>query len=158
MIIGGGPAGATAGTLLKKYCPEFKVAIFEKEQFPRDHIGESQLPAISAILDEMGVWNKVEAANFPIKIGSTNRWGKNPELWDLEFIPSEKFVDQPRPGRYEGQRRYTAFQVDRSIYDKILLDHAETVGVEVHQKTAVRTVLREGDRVKGWMPLATWEF
>ncbi len=149
VIIGGGPAGATAGTLLKKYCPEFKVAIFEKEQFPRDHIGESQLPAISAILDEMGVWNKVEAANFPIKIGSTNRWGKNPELWDLEFIPSEKFVDQPRPGRYEGQRRYTAFQVDRSIYDKILLDHAETVGVEVHQKTAVRTVLREGDRVKG---------
>ncbi len=114
-IIGGGPAGSTAGTLLRKYGPELKIAIFEREVFPRDHIGESQLPAISVILQEMGVWDKVEAANFPIKIGSTNRWGKNPELWDFEFFPSERFIDEVRPAAYQGQRRYTAFQVDRSI-------------------------------------------
>jgi flavin-dependent dehydrogenase len=146
-IIGGGPAGATAGTLLKKYHPNLRVAIFEKEKFPRDHIGESQLPAISAILDEMGVWDKVEAANFPIKIGSTNRWGKNPELWDLEFIPSEMFMDEPRPAKFEGQRRYTAFQVDRAIYDKILLDHAAEFGVDVHEETGVRKIHQTGDHV-----------
>jgi len=148
-IIGGGPAGATAGTLLKKYNADLKVAIFERERFPRDHIGESQLPAISAILDEMGAWDKVEAANFPIKIGSTNRWGKNPELWDLEFIPAEKFVDQPRPGKFEGQRRFTAFQVDRSIYDQILLDHAAEMGVEVHQESGIKRVHRTNGRVDG---------
>jgi len=146
-IIGGGPAGATAGTLLKKYSPDLKVVIFEREKFPRDHIGESQLPGISKVLHEMGAWDKIEAANFPIKIGSTNRWGKNPELWDFEFFPSEQFVDQVRPAKYEGQRCMTAFQVDRSIYDKILLDHAEEMGVEVHEETNVRKVHRTGDRV-----------
>jgi len=146
-IIGGGPAGATAGTLLKKYNSDLSVVIFEREKFPRDHIGESQLPAIAAILDEMGAWDKVEAAEFPIKIGSTNRWGKNPELWDFEFIPSELFVDEPRPGKYEGQRRFTAFQVDRSIYDKIVLDHAEEMGVEVRQQTNVKKVHRTNDRI-----------
>ena len=146
-IIGGGPAGATAGTLLKKYHPNLNVALFERDKFPRDHVGESQLPAISMILEEMGVWEKVEAANFPIKIGSTNRWGKNPELWDLEFIPSEIFVDEPRPAKFQGQRRHTAFQVDRAIYDKILLDHAAEYGVEVHEGTGVKKVNRAGDGI-----------
>src|SRR5471030_3177304 len=134
-IIGGGPAGATAGVLLKKYNPDLRVTVFEREKFPRDHIGESQLPAISSILNEMGCWDKVEAANFPIKIGSTNRWGKNPELWDFEFVRSEDFIDAPRPGKYEGIRRSTAFQVDRAIYDKILLDHTAEMGVDVRQGT-----------------------
>jgi len=146
-IIGGGPAGATAGSLLKKYKPGLNVAIFERERFPRDHIGESQLPAISQILNEMGCWDKVEAANFPIKIGSTNRWGKNPELWDFEFFPSEDFEDQERPAKYEGQRRHTAFQVDRSVYDEIVLDHTQAMGVEVRQETGVKKVFRTGDRV-----------
>ena len=50
-IIGGGPAGSTVGCLLRKYNPDLKVVIFEREQFPRDHIGESQLPAICHILN-----------------------------------------------------------------------------------------------------------
>lgn len=146
-IIGGGPAGSTAGTLLKKYRPDLRVCIFERERFPRDHIGESQLPAISAVLEEMGCWDKIEAANFPIKIGSTNRWGKNPELWDFEFYPSEQFKDEHRPAKFEGQRRSTAFQVDRSIYDKILLDHAAECGVDVYQETAITKIVRTGDKV-----------
>ncbi|MDR3690605.1 MAG: NAD(P)/FAD-dependent oxidoreductase [Fimbriimonas sp.] len=148
-IIGGGPAGTTAGTLLKKYQPDLNVVILEREKFPRDHIGESQLPAISMILHEMGAWDKIEAANFPIKIGSTNRWGKVPELWDFEFYPSEKFEEQERPAKFEGQRRFTAFQVDRSIYDKILLDHAAECGVEVREQTTVKEILKTGDRVDG---------
>ena len=76
-IIGGGPGGATTGTLLKKYNAGLRVLILEREQFPRDHVGESQLPPISPILHEMGCWDKVEAANFPIKIGGTFRWGQS---------------------------------------------------------------------------------
>ena len=148
-IVGGGPAGSTAGALLKKYNPALRVVILEKEIFPRDHIGESLLPGVSTVLNEMGVWDKVEAANFPIKIGSTNRWGKNPELWDFEFYPSAQFVDEPRPAKYEGQRRATAFQVDRSVYDKILLDHAAEMGVDVRHGATVAKAHRNADRVEG---------
>jgi len=149
VIIGGGPAGSTAGTLLKRYNPDLSVAIFEREVFPRDHIGESLLPPISSILYEMGCWDKIEAANFPIKLGATYRWGKTPELWDFDFVPVEQFRIEERPAKFEGQRTATAFQVDRSIYDKILLDHAQESGCDVRQGTKVTKVLREQDRVTG---------
>lgn len=148
-IIGGGPAGSTIGTLLKKYRPQLKVGIFERDQFPRDHVGESQLPYISTVLDEMGVWDKVERADFPIKIGATYRWGKSDQLWDFEFLNYGVLKPEPRPAKYEGQRRQTAFQVDRAVYDEILLNHAQELGCSVHQQTKVTAVLREGDRVNG---------
>ena len=139
-IIGGGPAGCTVGTLLKKYAPRLKVSIFERDLFPRDHVGESQLPIIGTVLDEMGCWDKVEAANFPIKVGATYRWGRTSDLWDFHFLENGDLQPEPRPGKYEGQRRRTAFQVDRAIYDKLLLDHAGSMGCEVHQDAGVRRV------------------
>jgi flavin-dependent dehydrogenase len=146
-IIGGGPAGSTAGSILKKYRPDLKVCIFEREKFPRDHVGESQLPLISALLYEMGVWDKVEAAGFPIKIGATYRWGSSDDLWDFEFFPAKLFKDEERPAKFEGQRRQTAFQVDRAIYDEILLDHAESLGCDVYQETGVKKIDSEDDMV-----------
>jgi len=148
-IIGGGPAGSTCATLLRKYNPSLHVLVLEKERFPREHIGESQLPSISAVLDEMGAWDKVEAAGFPIKIGATFTWGREEEPWDLDFYPPEHFVDEPRPAKYRGQRLVTAFQVDRAIYDDILLRHAQSVGADVRQETRVERVLVDGDRVEG---------
>jgi flavin-dependent dehydrogenase len=147
-IIGGGPAGSTCGTLLKKYYPRLKVLILERERFPRDHVGESQLPLIGQVLHEMGCWDAVERAGFPIKIGATYRWGSTTNLWDFEFVPNGILHPEPRPAKYAGQRKSTAFQVDRAIYDKILLDHAEGGGCQVRQETAVRRVNREGDRVQ----------
>ncbi len=148
-IAGGGPGGSTLGSLLKKYNPDIRVSIFEREKFPRDHIGESQLPPISAVLNEMGCWEKVEAANFPIKIGATFRWGQTNELWDFEFLPLGHFKNEPRPAKYRGQRLQTAFQVDRAIYDKILLDHAKEFGCDVREETQVRQIDRTGDRIDG---------
>jgi flavin-dependent dehydrogenase len=147
-IIGGGPAGTTCATLLLKYNPRLKVTIVEREVFPRDHVGESQLPAIGKVLNEMGVWDKVEVAGFPVKIGATYRWGQSDDLWDFEFLPNGDFHDAIRPARYAGQRTETAFQVDRAIFDKILLDHAKNLGAQVKQPATVRQVLREGDRVE----------
>ncbi len=149
VIIGGGPAGSTCATLLRKYDPNLRVLILEKEVFPRDHIGESQLPAIMPVLDEMGVWDKVEEAGFPIKLGASFTWGRDQESWDFDFYPVELFRDEPRPAKYEGQRRFTAFQVDRAIYDKILLDHAREMGTQVREGVLVRTIERDGDRVTG---------
>ncbi|MBI5865681.1 MAG: tryptophan 7-halogenase [Planctomycetes bacterium] len=148
-IIGGGPGGSTVGTLLKKYEPGIRVLILERERFPREHVGESQLPAIGAVLNEMGVWEKVEAADFPIKIGATYRWGQSPDLWDFEFVPLSIYRDAGRPGKFVGQRQMTAFQVDRGVYDKILLDHAREMGCEVREETGVSEIERNGDRVGG---------
>ena len=75
--------------------------------------------------------------------------GRDNDRWDFNFYPPEKWVDEPRPGKFEGQRTSVAFQVDRSIFDTILLRHAESVGVTVREETAVEEVLCTGDRVDG---------
>jgi flavin-dependent dehydrogenase len=148
VIVGGGPGGSTTGTLLRRYAPNARVLILERERFPRDHVGESQLPPIGAILAEMGCWDEVEAAGFPIKIGATLRWGREETLWDFDFIPYGKLEPKPRPSRFEGQRTKTAFQVDRAKYDEILLRRAETLGCEVRQETKVTGVRSDGDRIE----------
>ena len=149
IIVGGGPVGSTAATLLKKYAPELRVLVLEKEVFPRDHIGESMLQPICTILNEMGIWDEVEAANFPIKIGASYTWGRDNERWDINFYPIERWREEPRPAKFEGQRLHTAFQVDRSRYDKILLDHAQSQGAEVRQGVRVDEVLVKDDRIEG---------
>lgn len=146
-IIGGGPGGSTLASMLCKYDPKLRVVVLEKEKFPRDHVGESLLPPINDVLEEMGCWNDVEAANFPIKIGASYRWGKKPEVWHFNFIPVEEFRDEPRPAKHVGQRCQTAFQVDRAIYDNILLRNAEKLGAEVREKTRVKTIHKDGDRI-----------
>ncbi len=148
-IIGGGPGGSTTGCLLKKYDPKLKVVILEREKFPREHIGESQLPPIGRILEEMGCWDKVEAAGFPIKIGVTYTWGQTVDPWAFEFLPLTQVPEAPqRPGTYNGWRRQVAFQVDRAVYDDILLKHASEMGCEVGEQTRVKSVRHTNGRVE----------
>jgi flavin-dependent dehydrogenase len=148
-IVGGGPAGSTLGSLVKKYRPDLNVAIFEAERFPRDHVGESLIPAVTIILDEMGVWDEIEAADFPIKLGGTYRWGANDEIWHLDFLSDNDFTETGRPGKYKSQRTKTAFQVDRSIYDDILLNHAQELGCDVYLETRISQVNSAGGVITG---------
>src|SRR5580704_13733409 len=85
-IIGGGPSGSTVASMLKVHAPTLAVGVFERELFPREHVGESLLPPINRILHEIGAWEKIEAANFPIKIGATYRWGTSEDLWDFNLL------------------------------------------------------------------------
>ncbi len=147
VIVGGGPAGSTTGAMLKTYAPDMKVLILEREHFPRDHVGESQLPAIQTILQEVGVWDKVEEAQFPIKIGASYTWGQTTEPWEFEFLPLSEVTETPRPAQYDGWRKRTAFQVDRAIYDKILLDHCKELGCEVREGTRVIKVHHSDDEI-----------
>ena len=149
-IIGGGPAGSTVGSMLKKYAPHLSVAIVEKEIFPREHIGESLLPTTGRVLDEIGVWDQIEAAGFPIKIGATYRWGSSDDLWDFNLLETAEInPHEERPSKFEGWRMRSTFQVDRAKFDKILLDHSEKLGCHVSQGTGVDKVLCEGDTVTG---------
>jgi flavin-dependent dehydrogenase len=147
-IIGGGPGGSTCAGLLKKYAPELEVSVFEREQFPREHVGESALPPISKILNELGCWDEVESAGFPIKIGATYRWGNSEKLWDFEFMPINDYREEARPRQWSEQTRQLAMQVDRERYDDILLRHAASLGANVFQSTQVRSIEHEDDRVK----------
>jgi len=67
LIVGGGPAGSTAGTLLAKR--GWNVAIFEKEHFPRFKIGESLLPGSLGTFERMGVKEKIDKADVIVKYG-----------------------------------------------------------------------------------------
>lgn len=146
-IIGGGPSGTTVACLLRKYMPHLKVVILERESFPREHVGESLLPPTGRILNEIGAWEKIEEQNFPVKLGASLKWGATPEPFDFSFIPGLKYSDAPRPARFEGQRSKTAFQVDRSVFDKLLLDHAEACGARVFEEAKVTEVRVQNGRV-----------
>ena len=67
VIVGGGPAGSTAGTLLAKH--GWNVAILEKEKFPRFKIGESLLPGSLCTFERMGVREKIDQADVIVKYG-----------------------------------------------------------------------------------------
>ncbi len=156
-VIGGGPAGSTLGSMLRKYAPQLSVAIFEKEVFPREHIGESLLPTTGRILEEIGVWDAVEAAGFPIKIGATYRWGSSDDLWDFNLLETAEInPTEQRPSKFEGWRMRSTFQVDRAKFDKILLDHSKQLGCHVYEGGGVEKVLGESDEVSG-LKLASGE-
>jgi len=147
VIVGGGPAGSTLGSVLRKYAPAAKVLILEREIFPREHVGESQLPPVTKVLEEMGCWDKVEAAGFPVKTGALYRWGNTDDLWRFDFLVGQEYEDLPRPGILEGQRHQTTFHVERATFDEILLDHAAELGCEVCEGAKVSSVQRTGDTV-----------
>ena len=118
VVIGGGPAGSAAATMLARQ--GWSVILLERERFPRDHVGESLLPASIPILEELGVLPAVEAQGFVKKLGATMVWGRDREPWSWFFG--------------ETNRRYPhSYQVWRPTFDHLLLDNAAVHGVDVRQ-------------------------
>lgn len=119
LIIGGGPGGSTAATYLAK--AGRRVLLLEKEHFPRFHIGESLLPYNMRIFEEMGVLPALQAMNFPRKLGAQFYLGNGTK--GTGFVFSEgKFTRVPE-----------AIQVERAVFDHILLKHARSSGAEVRE-------------------------
>lgn len=148
-IIGGGPGGATCAGMLRKYAPELKVCVLEAAKFPREHIGESQLPPVTRVLNELGCWDKVEAEGYPVKIGAVYRWGTTDDTWNFDFLAGAPYDNLPRPGKLEGQRWETTFHVERATFDKIVLDHVKEMGATVYEETRVTKILKADDSVAG---------
>jgi flavin-dependent dehydrogenase len=131
-IIGGGPAGSSAGTLLAQ--AGRSVVIFDREKFPRFRVGESMLPTSLNTLERMGVKPKIDAGGFLIKHGGeiVSACGKRVRFYF-------------RNGR--NAKRATAYQVLRSEFDKILLDHAASSGCDVREQTVVDSFEVDEDQV-----------
>ena len=139
IVIGGGPAGSTMATLLAKQNRD--VLLLESEKFPRYHIGESMVPGVVPILDELDVLEKVEAHGFTKKYGATFVWGQERSPWNVSFC--DRSIAAQKYG-------YT-FQVVRSEFDELLLRHARGEGVDVREEHKVTNVLfdRDSERCTG---------
>lgn len=128
IIIGGGPGGSAAATFLAR--AGRRVLLLEKERFPRFHVGESLLPYNHAIFAEMGVLPRLEAAGLVRKVGAQFHLSSGAKSVHLVF----------RRGRYT--RHPEAFQVERAMFDHLLLQHAGESGAEI----------REGWSAGPWAP------
>ena len=138
VVVGGGPGGSTLATLVAM--SGHNVILLEKEKFPRWQIGESLLPStVHGVCRLTGVADELAKAGFTKKRGGTQRWGANPEPWTFAFSVSP---------RMSGETSF-AYQVERSKFDQILLNHARHMGVDVREQHAVTDVIEDGDRIGG---------
>src|SRR5689334_14105103 len=132
IVIGGGPAGSTTSTLIAQQ--GIKVQLFEREHFPRFHIGESLIPETYWVLERLNMLDKMKASPFVNKY-SVQFVNANGKLSEPFYFVDHKPHDCSR-----------TWQVERSEFDKMMLDNAREHGVEVHEGTRVLEVLMEGER------------
>jgi flavin-dependent dehydrogenase len=131
IVMGGGPAGATTAALLAM--EGLDVLVFEKESFPRFHIGESLLPRSLPVLERLGI--DIRGAAFLYKRGA--------EFYDET---TGDYALYPFSDALPGLPGH-AYQVDRAAFDAALLERASVLGARIQQGERVTQVEPEGSRV-----------
>jgi flavin-dependent dehydrogenase len=135
IVIGGGPAGATASTLIAQR--GYRVELFEREHFPRFHIGESLIPETYWVLKRLNMLPKMQQSHFVKKhsVQFVNAAGKL-------SAPFYFFDNKP----HECSQTW---QVVRSEFDQMMLNNAREHGVVAHEGVRVVDVLFEGEQAVG---------
>ena len=129
IIIGGGPAGSTAGALLAE--KGRRVLILEREKFPRYHIGESLMPFCWFTLQRLGVLGEMDRIAYTKK-------------YSVQFVTPDGRQSQPFYffQHYDHPSAVT-WQVERAEFDLMLLDNARGRGAEVRELTPVRRLIKD---------------
>jgi flavin-dependent dehydrogenase len=135
VVIGGGPSGTTAATLLAQ--KGWQVELFERDHFPRFHIGESLIPHTYWVLERLNLLEKMKSSHYIRKysVQFVNRRGKLSEPF--------YFVD------HDSHESSQTWQVRRSEFDHMLMDNARDHGVNAHEGVRVLEVIFEGSRAVG---------
>ncbi len=135
VVIGGGPAGTTTATLIAQQ--GYRVVLYERDRFPRFHIGESLIPQTYWVLNRLKMLDKLKGSHFVRK-------------YSVQFVNDKGRLSEPfyfcdhRP--HESSQTW---QVRRSEFDTLMLQNAREQGVEAHEGARVHDVLFEGDRAVG---------
>jgi FADH2 O2-dependent halogenase len=145
-IIGGGPAGSGMASYLAK--AGIECAVFERDFFPRPHVGESLVPAVNRVLKDLDLFGQMEEARFPRKYGAawTSSVGR---VASHNFVGMDVFEglkpDNHAAIRFEERLQpgvdnpYT-YHVDRGKFDLMLLQNANKLGAAVYQGVRIKNV------------------
>ncbi len=135
IVIGGGPAGSTTSTLIAQH--GYRVELFEREHFPRFHIGESLIPETYWVLKRLNMLPKMQKSHFVQKhsVQFVNASGK---------LSAPFYFSDNKPHECS-----QTWQVVRSEFDQMMLNNAREHGVQAHEGVRVLDVLFDGDRAVG---------
>jgi flavin-dependent dehydrogenase len=131
VVIGGGPAGSTVSTLIAQR--GHTVELFERDHFPRFHIGESLIPETYWVLERLNMLPKMRQSHFVKK-------------YSVQFVNAAGKLSAPfyfwdnKPHECS-----QTWQVVRSEFDQMMLDNAREHGVQVHEGVRVVDVLFDSD-------------
>ncbi|HEV7746486.1 MAG TPA: NAD(P)/FAD-dependent oxidoreductase [Pyrinomonadaceae bacterium] len=135
IVMGGGPAGSTIASILAR--EGRSVVVFEKERFPRHHIGESLMTDTYFTFQRMGLLEKMKASPFVQK-------------YSVQFAnPAGK---ESRPFYFFEANHHecaVTWQITRAQFDLMLIEHAAEQGAQVYQETQIKRVLFDGERAVG---------
>jgi flavin-dependent dehydrogenase len=135
VVVGGGPAGSTVSALVAQ--KGHRVTLFERERFPRFHIGESLIPETYWVLQRLGMLPKMQKSHFVKK-------------YSVQFVNSRGKLSAPfyfwdnKPHECS-----QTWQVVRSEFDQMMLENAREHGVDAQEGVRVLDVLFDGERAVG---------
>lgn len=135
VVIGGGPAGSTVSTLLAQQ--GVSVGLFERERFPRFHIGESLIPETYWVLKRLDMLSKMQVSPFVKK-------------FSVQFVNS--VGKESAPFYFHDNKPHECsqtWQVVRSEFDQMMLENAREHGVEAYERVHVLEVIFDGERATG---------
>src|SRR5687768_5953991 len=117
VVIGGGPAGSTASTLIAQQ--GYKVTLFERDRFPRFHIGESLIPETYWVLKRLNMLPKMQGSHFVKK-------------YSVQFVTDKGRLSEPFYFvEHKPHECSQTWQVRRSEFDTLMLENASEHGVDV---------------------------
>ena len=135
VVIGGGPAGATAATLLAQQGRS--VRLYERERFPRYHVGESLIPETFWVLDRLGILPQLRGGPFV-------------EKHSVQFVSEHGRLSEPFYfADYKPHESSRTWQVTRQEFDQLMLDNARRHGVDAREGVRVLDVLFADGRAVG---------
>jgi clorobiocin biosynthesis protein Clo-hal len=165
VVIGGGPAGSAFAGIAAKHAPGASILVLEKARFPRWRIGESTIPVANSVLRELGVYEELYGGAAIKKVGISFVWGTDRVPWNADYLriagdgerlgpertidvlgqDLSTFSDRFKPSRMP----FVGFNVERSRFDRMLLERARELGAECREGVAVSEILRDNGAVCG---------